>query len=93
MFQSSGILHERIQKWGQGPRPTPWTISKLMWFLSNTSPDLMENHKATKPEFNVGPLSAPQRNTIYMVLQKCAEYCPLLVESSSNFRKVELDPF
>ena len=28
-------------------------------FLSNTGPDLLKNHKATKPAFNVGPLSAP----------------------------------
>ena len=24
--------------------------------FSNTGPDLLENHKATKPAFNVGPL-------------------------------------
>ena len=31
-------------------------------FLSNTGPDPLKNHKSTKPEFNVGPLSARQRN-------------------------------
>ena len=33
-------------------------------FLSNTGPDLLKNHKATKPAFNVGPSSASQRNAI-----------------------------
>ena len=35
-----------------------------IWFLSNTGPNPPENHKATKPEFNVGPSSARQRNAI-----------------------------
>ena len=30
-------------------------------FLSNTCPDSLENHKATKPLFNVGPSLAHQR--------------------------------
>ena len=30
-------------------------------FLSNTSPDTLENHKATKPAFNVGPSSAASK--------------------------------
>ena len=29
---------------------------KAIRFLSNTGPDLLENHNATKPAFNVGPL-------------------------------------
>ena len=33
-------------------------------FLNNTGLDPLENHKAAKPAFNVGPLSARQRNTI-----------------------------
>ena len=36
--------------------------NKAIGFLSNTGPDLLENHKATKPAFNVGPSSARQRN-------------------------------
>ena len=39
--------------------PDPLKITKL-GFLSNTGPDLMKPHKATKPAFNVGPLSARQ---------------------------------
>ena len=36
---------------------------KAIGFLIITGPDPMENHKATKPAFNVGPPSARQRNT------------------------------
>ena len=43
---------------GSGPHPTE--KSQRIGFLSNTGPDLLKNHKATKPAFNVGPLSARQ---------------------------------
>ena len=33
-------------------------------FLSNTGMDPLENHKATKPEFNVGPSLTHQQNAI-----------------------------
>ena len=32
--------------------------SQNIGFLSNTGPDPLKNHKATKPELNVGPSSA-----------------------------------
>ena len=32
--------------------------------FSNTGPDPLKNHKATKPAFNVGPSSAHKRNAI-----------------------------
>ena len=48
---------------GQEPPPPPWKITKI-GFLSNTGPDPLKNLKATKPEFNVGPSSARQQNTI-----------------------------
>ena len=38
---------------------------KAIGFLSNTGPDPLEMHKATKPTFNVGPPSARQRNAIF----------------------------
>ena len=37
---------------------------KTIGFLSNTGPDPLKNHKATKPAFNAGPPSALQRNAI-----------------------------
>ena len=37
---------------------------KNIGFLSNTGPDPLKNHKATEPEFNVGPSSARQGNDI-----------------------------
>ena len=42
-----------------GPH-SPLKNHKKIGFLSNTGPDLLKNHKATKPAFNVGPLSARQ---------------------------------
>ena len=44
---------------GQGVR-TPLKNHKKLGTLSNTGPDLLKNHKATKPAFNVGLLSARQ---------------------------------
>ena len=38
--------------------PDPLKITKNIGFLSNTGPDPLKNHKATKPEFNVGSPSA-----------------------------------
>ena len=46
--------------------PPPPEKSQKIGFLSNTGPDPLKNHKATKPAFNVGPPSARQRNAIYM---------------------------
>ena len=37
---------------------------KNVGFLSNTGPDPLNNQKASKPAFNVGPPSARQRNAI-----------------------------
>ena len=46
------------------PGPHPPKKSQKLGFLSNTGQDPLNNHKATKPAFNVGPLSARQGNTI-----------------------------
>ena len=37
---------------------------KAIWFLISTGPVPMENHKATKSAFNVGPSSVSQRNAL-----------------------------
>ena len=43
----------------RGSRPPPEKKKhKNIGFLSNTGPDPLENHKATKPVFIVGPTSA-----------------------------------
>ena len=39
---------------------------KAIGFLSKNGQDPLENHKATKPAFNVDPSSARQRNAIYI---------------------------
>ena len=43
--------------WGGGTGG-PYLLKnhKNIGFLSNTGPDPLKNHKATKPAFNVGPL-------------------------------------
>ena len=48
---------------GQGVQ-TSLKNHKKLGFLSNTGPDLLKNHKATKPAFNVVPLSARQPLTV-----------------------------
>ena len=64
-FKSFPLSHGRIQKgtWSPDP-PPPLKNYKHIGFLSNTGPDPMKNHKATKPAFNVRPSSARQRNAI-----------------------------
>ena len=47
-----------------GDMDLPWKITKNIVFLSNTDLDPLENHKATKPAFNVGPSSPSQWNAI-----------------------------
>ena len=42
----------------------PLESHKTIGFLRNTSPSPLENHKATKPAFKVGPASVRQRNDI-----------------------------
>ena len=43
---------------------TPIKNHKNVGFLSNTGPDPLINHKATKPALNVGPSSVCQQNAI-----------------------------
>ena len=58
--------HVRIQRGGQGVRTPPPTLKnhKNIGFLKQYWSGSPENHKATKPAFNVGPSSARQRNAI-----------------------------
>ena len=44
--------------------PPPLENHKTIGFLSKTGPEPQENHIASKPAFNVGPLSACQQNAI-----------------------------
>ena len=55
------LVHVQYMRGSRGggvsdPRPR-----EKLGFLSNTGPDPLKNHKATKPAFNVGLLSARQR--------------------------------
>ena len=49
---------------GGGVAPPPLNNKKNIVFFSNSGPDLLNNYQATEPAFNVGPLSARQRNAI-----------------------------
>ena len=48
---------------GSGP-PSPLINHKNIEFLCNADPDPFNNHKATRPAFNVWPSSARQRKAI-----------------------------
>ena len=53
------IAHARVQRGAGGPDPP-----EKIGFPSNTGPDPLTNHKATKLAFNVGPSLACQQNAI-----------------------------
>ena len=61
MYRKTSRHFMRGSSGGEGVR-NPTETSQNIGFLSNTSLDPLKNHKATKPAFNVGPLSARQRN-------------------------------
>ena len=55
MGEIKQLGHARVQR-------APLEKNKALGFLSNTGPDPLGNHKATRPAFNVGPSSARQRD-------------------------------
>ena len=57
----------------------PSEKNKVSWHLSTTGHVPLKNHKATKPVFNVGKLSARQRNDIYMAFRWRVDDDPVLV--------------
>ena len=63
IIQMFYIEHGRIQRGAGGPDPPP-EKSQILRVSYYSGPDPLKNHKATKPEFNVGPSSAHQRNAI-----------------------------
>ena len=66
----SHVYYARIQRGGGGKwsgHPPPLKNHKAIGYLSNTSPDPLENQKATKPAFNVGPSSAGQCTVSFLL--------------------------
>ena len=61
--------------------PLPLVNHKAIGFLSNTGPDPLENQKATKPAFNVGPSSLRR-----------SDDGPLLVVFGCQLKKLEPPP-
>ena len=64
MTRMSGSRGEQGVRRPPPPPPKKKKNHKNIGLLSNTDPDPLENHKATKPAFNVGLSSARQRNAI-----------------------------
>ena len=56
------MVHARIQRVGGGVLGSapPLENHRAIDFLCNTGAEFLENHKATKSAFTVGPLSARQ---------------------------------
>ena len=50
--------------------------------LSNTDPDPMNNHNATKPEFKVGPPAARHRNGVSLEGRRCPVNIDILIHPS-----------
>ena len=69
-FHVGEFLHRHLKtaradpEGGLGVRTPPLENHKNIWFLSETGPDRLKNHKVTKSAFNVGIPSARQRNDI-----------------------------
>ena len=55
MHNHDRVFHAWIQRGDRGLDPQPPEYHKDNRFFSNTGTDPLENHKATKPLFNVGP--------------------------------------
>ena len=68
----------RIQSGDRGFGPTLPGKSQKYRVLCNTGPDPLTNHKGSKPAFNVGPLSARQRDAIQMAFRWRADDGPLI---------------
>ena len=72
---------------------------KAIGFLGNTCPNPLENHKATKPAFNVGTSSTRQLNASLMAFRWRGYDGPLLVvfgsslRSSTKTKVVRVGPF
>ena len=87
-----------------GVRTLPPEKLQNIGFLSNTGPDPLKNHKATKPAFNVGPSSASFEWAIIgtpakrfaggpmMAFRWRADHGPLIVVFESSLPSSILDP-
>ena len=78
------IIYDWVSRFHDPPPPPPpeksqkYRVSLQYWSVS------LENHKATKPAFNVEPSSAHQRNTILMEFRWRANDDPLIVVFGSS---------
>ena len=70
-------------KGDRGFVPHPSQNHNNICFLNKTSPDRLKNHKATKPEFNIGP-SPVQLETLFKLRFAGADDGPLKVVFRSS---------
>ena len=66
-----------IMRGSRGDPKPPGNNSQSYFFLKNTGPDPLENHKATLPAISVGPSSAHQRYAISIVFRWRIDRGPL----------------
>ena len=78
------LTYVRIQRGTGSPDPPPAGNDKNIGFLSNIDLVSLKNHKATKPAFNGGPLSARQRNAISMAFHWRADDGPFIAVLGSS---------
>ena len=76
------IKNARIQKEDRSGPPTLENY-RAIGFLSNTGPDALNKHKATKPAI-VGPTSARQQNANLMAFCRQFDDGPLLMVFGSS---------
>ena len=83
-FRMKPMHGSRGGRQGGLEHPPPLENYKAIGFLSNTGSDPLENHKATKPAINVGPLSAHQGKNALMAFRWRANDGPFLVVFGSS---------
>ena len=75
--------HARIQREGKGVWTPPEKLQNIV-FLSNTGPDPLKNHKATKPSFNTVYLVNVKFSNI-LVVSLCVLLLLIARVKSGNF--------
>ena len=83
----------RGSRGGGGGRGVRTTLEnhKTIKFLSNTGPDPLEDHKATKPGFNVGPTSTRINSNHLTAFHWRADFGPRLVVYLSSLISTLID--
>ena len=95
IYQSSVLYLKQLQLYQlaklcadpEGRQGVPTAL--LIGFLSNTCPDPLKNHNATKRAFNIGPSSARQRNVIHQISYCIYNYNRICISWIMSFLEKE----